>query len=163
MTNSPLITIDQNFDDSSLTRAEAVALLRTIVGRPWVHQGRDPFVSGVDCLGLLVWLARRMGYKVLRDRTDYPLDCPGVELREGLEANLVEIPLSERQEADVCLIKFPQDEVARHLGVAACGRYEEMIIHAFNNRRSIKRVVDEPIARWIPHIKACYRFPHFAL
>ena len=35
-----------------------------------------------------------------------------------------------------------------------------MLIHAYNNRRTIRRVVEEPFQRWRPYTVAAFRFPN---
>jgi cell wall-associated NlpC family hydrolase len=43
----------------TLTRQQIVAVTKSFLGTPWVHQGRTR--AGVDCVGLVVAVARELG------------------------------------------------------------------------------------------------------
>lgn len=64
--------------------ADIVREARTMLGTPFHHQGRLPGV-GLDCVGLPVAIARRLGIPV-EDDTTYPPETDGKLLTRCLEA-----------------------------------------------------------------------------
>jgi hypothetical protein len=143
-----------------------VTAARALLGARWRHQGRDP-ATGVDCLGLVVCVARALGYPTTHDRGDYPLWPDGAELRAKLLASGLELLPPARPPAvgAVVQIRFPRDPYpGRHLGVVAdapagAPAGELHLIHAFQNAPSGGRVIEEPLRRWRPYVTGVFRFP----
>lgn len=66
------------------SRADVVAAARAYVGAPWRHQGRSP-VSGVDCVGLAICVARDLGLVAREwDYNGYPRQADGSMLRVAM-------------------------------------------------------------------------------
>ncbi len=131
--------------ETVVTRDDVVRAARALRGAPFRHQGRDP-ATGLDCLGLLEYLACRLWGRALPERR-YKRKPSGEELLAGLRAELEEIPLGAAREADVVLINLPRDTEARHVGLLAGGPYELMLIHAFETDAP-GRVLEEPYRGW---------------
>jgi hypothetical protein len=138
---------------ATITRVDVVREARACVGVPFRHQGSDPGTGGLDCRGLLEWVAHRLTGRPLPVH-DYRREPSGREFRERLSAEMDEISLDDALPADVVLIKFPRDEEARHAGFLADGPVvavgtegELMLIHAFEKNKP-GRVVEEPYRGW---------------
>ncbi len=140
-----------------VTPGSVVAAARGFEGVPWVHQGVDP-AFGIDCRGLLLCVARTLGYEPKTYPVTYRRRSPAAELRAALNEEMDEIDFSELREADVVLIKFPRDDAARHVGIIAQGLYERTIIHAYEPKKGGGRVLEEPVRRWLPYVVAAYRW-----
>jgi cell wall-associated NlpC family hydrolase len=138
-----------------ITRADIVREARACIGVPFKHQHSDPATGGLDCRGLLEWIAFRLTDRPLPEVRDYRREPDGREFYEKLKAEMDEIPLEEAREGDVVMIKFPRDDEARHAGVLARGpgvegpdsEGELMIVHAFERERPGK-VVEQPFRGW---------------
>lgn len=101
---------------------------RKFKGVRWVHQGRTP--HGLDCIGLLVIVARDLGYAVV-DRTDYPPRPLGNEFHEVVQAQTVAM----REPAPGLLGFFRQGPLAAHCGIFSLYRGQELrLIHAYRPR-----------------------------
>lgn len=152
-----------------ITPADIVSEARNLLGVPWVHQGMHP-EFGIDCRGMLLVIADRLGYLFRDYSKTYRRRSPAVELRVALldefdliwqrEADEVhdDVPDHLLQASDVVLIRFPRDDVARHVGIIADGIYERTIIHAYEPAFGGGKVVEEPFRRWKPHVVALFRW-----
>lgn len=103
-----------------------ITAARAYIGTRFQHQGRlgktGAHRGGMDCLGLLVNVARDCG---LRSRTgqllaevdefNYPHYPDTARLREMLSTHLCEVAVSCLQEADIAL--FEIDGRAQHMGI----------------------------------------------
>jgi cell wall-associated NlpC family hydrolase len=138
----------------AITRADIVREARALIGVPFKHQCSDPNAGGVDCRGVLEWVAHRLTGRPLPVH-DYRREPSGREFYERLRAELDEMPLADAREGDVVLIKFPRDDEARHAGILARGprvagpdsEGELTIVHAFERERPGK-VREEPYRGW---------------
>lgn len=119
-----------------------IDLARTYLGVPFAHQGRSR--RGVDCLGLLVCVAReaelmREGVPLAQcDETDYGHLPDENRLRAGLAALLDPVPSEALQPGDVA--QFRIDGSARHVGLVAdyAGSPGELsLIHAYAPSRCV--------------------------
>lgn len=121
------------------TAASVIAHARRLVGTPVRHQGRDPAV-GLDCVGLLVSVSRRMGIEP-HDFLDY--DCPpdpGVLMRE-LRKGMDEVPrLEEASPGHALVFRLHLKGDAQHLGVLT---HRETLIHALILRNRKRNRVSE--------------------
>jgi cell wall-associated NlpC family hydrolase len=96
-------------------KSRVVKVAREYLGTRWVHQGRIKGKS-IDCLGLLVCVAREFGAKVLKDRTDYDFTNIDTEaMRKVLEFYMKTIPERESRPGDVVLFKIAGSP--QHLGI----------------------------------------------
>lgn len=131
--------------EKTVTVADIEREALALEGVPFRHQGSDPG-TGVDCRGLIEWLALRLFGRPVPHR-DYQRVPSGREFYESLRAEMDEIPKEEARAGDVVLIRFPRDTEARHGGVLARGPYELMIVHAFETDAPGK-VITEPYRGW---------------
>lgn len=128
------------------------------VGIPFLHQGRDE--NGVDCMGLLVLIGKKIGYPNIVDKTDYRR-MPKEELvRSVISQNCDEIPIEEAGVGDFYLIRL----IGKRLCHAAVKISDElniekgiqpMLIHAGGVGRG--KVKIEPISVYEKKIGAAYR------
>lgn len=81
-----------------IDRHALLATLRSLLGVPFRHQGRDR--SGLDCLGVVLFVAQAHGIP-LEDQRGYPASTDGSWLRRECARQLVEIPVAEAQPGDV--------------------------------------------------------------
>lgn len=110
-------------------RLRAVAEARLWLGTPFRHRGRLRG-EGVDCLGLLVGVARALGLAVA-DRLDYPRQPDPLALEAALRAHLVPLPPVEAAPGDV--LRLAVRGRATHLAL----RSERGLIHAFAPARAV--------------------------
>lgn len=143
---------------------------RKLVGTRFMHQGRlaktGNHQGGVDCLGLLICVARECELRsktgVLLadvDEFNYPHYPDEARLRQMLSLHLDEVTDDRCKEADIAL--FEIDGRAQHLGIIA---YSDTlllppvsltIIHAYAPaRRVVEHALDE---YWRKKIVAVFR------
>lgn len=119
-----------------ITHMDIVNEARSWAGTPFVHQGRVKHV-GVDCVGILVGVGRRLGLTNY-DNPIYPPNPRGGWLREELaRAGLFQVPLEQATHGMVALMDFPRG-LERHAAILT----DRGMIHA---TRSIGRVVEQRI------------------
>lgn len=111
-------------------RTDIVTAARELVGTPFHHQARLPGV-GVDCVGVLILIARRFGLVAPEyDFTGYPRVPDGRSLLHELDARLVRANgMSCAAIGDVVVMSIDRDP--QHVGVLgdyAGGRLS--LIHA---------------------------------
>lgn len=129
-----------------VTREEIVKAAETMLGLPFLHQGRNPEV-GVDCVGLLVVMGRLINYPELVDAEAYRRTPSALVIREVLEANCDEIPLDEVGIGDIYLMRTGGIK-PRHTAIV----YDDVdgeryIIHASRSGVKIERK-DNYSAAW---------------
>lgn len=144
-----------------ITREDIVREARALIGTKFRHQGRDP-ETGIDCLGLLVCVARALGHEPTSDFTNYPRRPDPQKLLAGLRGELTEIAIDEARDGDVVMIRLPREEEATHLGILADGRYDLMLIHAKGPTAGDGRVNEEPFRRWAKYVATAFRFKEMA-
>lgn len=146
------------------TSHEVIACARQFVGVRFVHQGRS--VTGVDCLGLLLLTAQKLGLRFDGQGVE-ALDVPhyGTRpdaqlLKQKLDAHLVPIEKSDLCEAGIVLLKI--DGRPQHLGLLTdyplAG--ELGMIHAYAPAREV--VEHRYDAHWRRDTYAAYRLPQLA-
>lgn len=144
---------------------------RSWLGTRFLHQGRLKRGAGegggVDCLGLLVGVARELGLRDRQGRALAESDCAdygqfpdGEALRRTLAELLVEIPCSDVAPGDIALFRF--DGNPQHLAIV--GNYEDAadggdvplsLIHAYAPAR---KVVEHRLdAAWRTRMVAAFR------
>jgi len=116
------------------TRAQFVAECRKLLGARWQHQGR--MENGVDCVGLLVVPALRLGIlKVGDDKSDYQRNAQNDRLDCLLHYHCRRLPdWREARPADVLAIKYK--EHLQHVMVVTQAhdpRWGFHIIHSFGS------------------------------
>lgn len=139
-----------------MTPAQIVAIARSTIGTPWVHQQR---ISGLalDCAGVPVYVASRIGIP-FEDVTGYGrLPMPN-EMRVALDRNLIRVAKRNMQIGDVAWIRFEAEP--QHFAIL--GDYVHggfSIIHAYNGA-GLNRVVEHRLDdQWLARIVGVWRFP----
>jgi len=137
--------------------ADAALSLR---GVPFRHQGRD-ITTGVDCVGLLHAMLVKVGYPVIVDAEAYRRTPPAAVIRETLQANFDEIPVSECGLGDIFLMRVGGVK-PRHASIIVSMETDipkgkvPQLIHTRAMANNGKAVV-EPIRQWIKFCVYGYR------
>ena len=136
----------------SITRQTVVAAAKSLLGTPFVHQGRN--AAGVDCVGLLVRLGGLIDYPFpIHDLDAYNRTPSASKLKEMLLKNLDEIPLDEVKAGDIYLMRVGGLK-PRHTSIRSSDTLDPvhnkfpMMIHALNRGRTDSRVVEHRIKDW---------------
>lgn len=120
---------------------------RSMIGTPWVHQGRNE--HGVDCVGLCVLALRDSGIEV-RDRTDYGQDPDGT-----LRAEFIRVmgqPHQDIRPGDMVIVKFRAE---RHAAIVSSNAFGLTLIHADSSHgRVVEHNIDD---RWRRRIVGAWR------
>lgn len=131
-------------------RHEILEVARGCLGTPFRHQGRVPG-RGLDCVGLLIVIARRLEMPVL-DRLDYDRRPAHSQLEKQLILSGLSPVEGHMGPGDVALFKI--ERAPQH--VAVLGEKDTMI-HAYMQAR---RVVEHRLdALWQDRFVRAYRFP----
>ena len=112
------------------TRLDVVAAARAWLGTPFHHQARLQGV-GVDCVGLVIGVARMLGLVAPDfDVSAYPRVPDGKSLMHLVRLHMRELELEEvMQPGDVVVVRFDSDP--QHLGILGDYRHGGLsIIHA---------------------------------
>lgn len=117
-----------------ITRKQILEAAESMLGLPFVHQGRSDR-TGVDCVGLLVCIARKLGYPEIVDIEGYRRVPKAETIRETLAVNLEEIPVEDCKPGDIFLMRTGGIK-ARHAAIyhsdetdAVKGK-QPMLLHA---------------------------------
>ncbi|MFO0389902.1 MAG: C40 family peptidase [Alphaproteobacteria bacterium] len=141
-----------------------VASARGWLGTRFHHQGRlkktDTHKGGVDCLGLLVGVAKELELKAANgtpitayDHTEYTHTPNTYHLRQTLNEIMLEIPKGDMRAADVLLMDI--DNMPQHLGIITEYSGNIGIIHAYAPARAVvEHLLD---AYWQERIIAAFR------
>lgn len=136
--------------------SEIVQSARELLGTPFHHQGRVSGV-GVDCVGLVILVARKLGYVPSDfDFTGYPRYPDGKVLIEQLGLHLIEIAKPNMQIGDIVCVAF--DKHPQHVGIIGDYRHGGFsIIHAAGKHGKVieTRLMFTPAMRFV----SSYRFP----
>lgn len=98
-----------------INNKRTVEIARSYIGTPFHHQARKKGV-GVDCVGLLICIARDLGYIDEKwDITGYSRNPDGVTLLENMHKGFIEISKEEMQPGDFVLVSF--SNYPQHVGV----------------------------------------------
>jgi cell wall-associated NlpC family hydrolase len=133
---------------------EIMRCARSWIGTRFHHQGRTKGV-GVDCIGLIVGVAKELGLEV-EDRTDYSREPSNGELKKALIKYLVPCELKVGAVALFKLDKEPQ-----HVGIigASCmvhGAWNYSLIHAYAQaRKVVQHGLDD---FWKARLVGCFGF-----
>lgn len=96
--------------------ADIVQAAESMIGTPFVHQGRVPG-KGLDCVGLLVAVARQLGLKA-EDRADYPPETSRAMLTAALAASCARLSgFREARPGDILV--FRRGRERWHTGILA--------------------------------------------
>lgn len=139
------------------TRADIVAAARSMIGTPFLHQGRAPGI-GLDCIGLVGMAAHACGVtgtdEWLADRKyhAYGLTPMPALLWEGCERFLDQIAAHAADVADVLVMRFRRDP--QHFALIS-EMAPRRIVHAY---RSIGEVTEQGADIWGARVLRAYRF-----
>jgi cell wall-associated NlpC family hydrolase len=131
-----------------VTRAQVVEEARRWIGTPFAHQGRNR--HGVDCIGLLVVVARELGLSQY-DFGGYGRVPDGATILREAATQLEPVPIPERQPADIFVMRWTREP--QHLGFIS----PRGVIHAWARHGGVVEV-SLPDA-WLRRFVACYRIP----
>ena len=111
------------------TRADVVAAARAWTDTPFHHQARLKGV-GVDCVGLVIGVARELGLIAPNfDVVGYPRVPDGTSLMALAATHMTPIARESMQPGDVVVVSFDRDP--QHLGILGDYRHGGLsIIHA---------------------------------
>lgn len=136
------------------SRTEVINTARTWIGTRWRHQGRVKGI-GVDCIGLIVGVARELGLSLF-DTTQYRPIPDGVRLRAQCEELMTRVTDREPLPGDVCLMQFKGPP--QHLGFVSTLDGRPSLIHAYvQDRKVVEHYSDLP--EWIERVVAFYAIP----
>lgn len=107
-----------------------------LIGTLFYHQGRNPNLEGLDCVGLVLEAYRRAGVE-LPDRQGYPQHGNADWLEQLVEENCE--PIEEAEPGALLLFAHQGSSRARHLALAVSATH---MIHA----RHGQLVREDPIA-----------------
>jgi cell wall-associated NlpC family hydrolase len=111
--------------DFQVTRQEIINAAMGMLGVRFLHQGRDP-ETGVDCMGFLVCIGRKIGYPQIVDNTTYRRMPKAELIRETILQNCDEIEVKDARPGDFYLIRL----TGRKLRHAAVKLSDDLLIHA---------------------------------
>lgn len=133
-----------------ITGMDIVKEARKHLGTPFHHQGRMEGV-GIDCIGLLVLVARGLGISV-KDCTTYRRKPDGKQLIARLKENCEEIAIGEMSMGDIPVFWFRRPHLPQHVGIMTdCG-----IIHTNGDAGKVsEHIFDE---RWKKRLHSAFRF-----
>lgn len=124
----------------TLTRNNVLDQARSWLGVPFLHQGRSRV--GVDCVGLLIAVARSVGYEVM-DLDAYKRTPQPSVMGALLAQNADEIPISEMLPGDVFWMRMGGIK-PRHTAFLNSGGDSPTIIHASTNGVRVQPLSDFP-------------------
>ena len=128
------------------TRNDIVRKAREYYGTPFHHQGRMKHI-GVDCIGLLVGVAKELGI-MSYDSTVYArVPEPGILIQE-LDSCMDSIPIESALPGDVLVFWMSEGEKRpQHIAIKTG---PDTMIHTFQHvGRVVEHVID---SRWTPKI-----------
>lgn len=137
-----------------------VEAARELLGAPFLHQGRS--ARGLDCVGLLVLVARRLGLRY-RDSTTYGR-CPNPrQLTDALSASCVRVddPALVSPPEEIWKQARPGDVVAFWIARAGLPQHvairtERGMLHTWAN---VRRVVEHGMTdHWRERVHSVWRY-----
>ncbi len=137
---------------------DIVNAARGWIGTRFHHQGRlkktDTHKGGVDCLGLLIGVARELNLPLSQyDEVDYPHYPDTEKLRQKLAGCMQEIKIQDMRMGDVLLLAV--DDSPQHLAIVSELAGELAIIHAYAPARAVvEHVLD---SWWKQRVVAAFR------
>ena len=150
--------------DATFTRSQIVAAARTLLGVPWIHQGRRPDI-GIDCIGLLACTGKVLGVD-FEDRVDYSFRPDGVTLLKRMREQFTEKPIDQILPGDIVIFWISKKSLPQHVGIWTSNdsfQQDEVVeggvgvLHTFS---SWGKVVESAIdRRWRRRISAVFEFP----
>lgn len=115
-----------------LEREDIITEARRWVGTPWRHQGRSR--AGVDCVGLVVLVARTLGLKP-EDVTGYARRQDGRALLRHLHKQLDQQSVTDWKNGNIGV--FKESAFPIHVGFLSDRDGVPTVIHAHARRRQV--------------------------
>lgn len=149
-------------DPVAVARTAIVAAGRSLLGVPFLHQGRNPKI-GLDCVGFWAEILKRIGVKEIHDLDAYKRVPSASTLIEYLRKNFDEIYLEDARIGDCLLMKMGGIK-PRHVSLISDDRtdlargIEPKMIHALCSPLT-QRVTEQPISRYASGVVAAFRVP----
>jgi len=144
------------------TPDRVVAVARSWIGTPYVHQGSVHGV-GADCLGLLRGVWRTVIGAEPEPMPAYTEDWAEPSRQEVLRAAAVrwlcEKPLMSEAAGDVLLFRMRDGSIAKHLGIQSEIGERAAFVHAYTQHGVIESPLSLP---WRRRIAARFAFPEGA-
>ncbi len=138
---------------------KAVAIARSWIGTPYVHQASAKG-AGADCLGLLRGVWRELFGAEPEAVPAYSPDWSEPQRIEALWAaaarHLVEKPLTQIVPGDVILFRMRAGSVATHLGIVGRTGASASFIHSYSGHGVLESALTAP---WRRRIVAAFEFP----
>lgn len=138
---------------------KAVAIARSWIGTPYVHQASAKG-AGADCLGLLRGVWRELFGAEPEAVPAYSPDWSEPQRIEALWAaaarHLVEKPLTQIAPGDVILFRMRAGSVAKHLGIVGSAGAPASFIHSYSGHGVLESALTAP---WRRRIVAAFEFP----
>ena len=148
-----------------MTGTNIVACARGWLGTRFHHQGRlkktDNHKGGVDCLGLLVGIARELQLThasgqplFMFDETDYSHSPDAIKLKDRLAQILCAVPVQSIEPGDILLLRI--DGNPQHLAIASDRQEGLGLIHSYAPARAVvEHDLDE---WWHKRIESAFRY-----
>lgn len=139
-----------------MTPADVIAAARTLLGVPWVHQGRTR--AGVDCAGVLQLTAAALGLSDY-DVKGYARTPTGDSLERALRAaGCVPGPMTS---GAVALMRWPRAEVPQHVALVTEHPHHGLgLLHAYS---AVGRVIEHGLdAKWRRRVVSAWALPGVA-
>lgn len=136
---------------TTVTRSDLVKEARSYLGTPYHHLGRLKGV-GVDCIGVVMGLAKFVGIEFDTAGWIYPKNGAGVKLNHELGRYLLIIPTCFATSGDVATFCLFGEEQPQHVGVLT--DYGLLHTHA-----GVGKVVEHLYShQWQKRASAAFRF-----
>lgn len=120
------------------TRDEFATEIESFIGTPIAHMGRSE--NGVDCVGLIILAASRIGLSINSEGSYGLLPSEGA-LTTALEHNAKRISRNEVRRGD--LVQVFKGQQARHVGVYVGENVagQPLYVHAWGEEGSVKKAI----------------------
>ena len=128
---------------------------RSYVGTQFRHQGRSK-KSGVDCVGLIIGVARAVIPDFTFDFTVYDRDPDGHTLMRLANENMTEVPVGEAKHGDIFIMFYMNPSWPCHVAFIATDKGGINVIHAASMRGKVVEHILSP--DWRKKVKAAFRF-----
>ncbi len=154
MTNAEDILVIEDDDGGMEVRKAIVRKARECLGTRYHHQGRVRGV-GMDCVGLIVYVAKELGLFDYDDRANYSRIARGGVLCQEMARFMPKWVSPEDAKIGDVLVFWISDRTRRpqHMGI----KTDYGLIHTYSDvGRVVEHVLDE---RWTRRIVRAHRYP----